>query len=173
MLAHVANRQLDHLGRNLQPAIDGAAQRLGLHHGETQIVAMILRAGAIIPAAVFALRVGDQLQRPLEHGTDPRVVRHAVGLAENEGRQAVVVHIALRIGDVQQARRLGVAEDIIQGLLDIAAIFAAAGRVAIGEKRQSAHADQPQVVRLSSSLRAPGFARANRAHAPTPLHFAA
>ena len=44
VLAHVANRHLDHLGRNFQAAIDGAAQRLGLHHGETQVVPMILSA---------------------------------------------------------------------------------------------------------------------------------
>ena len=59
MLANITNGQLDHLGRNFQSAIDGAAQSLGLHHGETQVMAIFLRGGAIIPAAVFALRVGD------------------------------------------------------------------------------------------------------------------
>ncbi len=84
VLADALDRQLDHLRRHFQAAVDRAAQGLGLHHRQAQVVAVPLAAGMIVPAAILALRAGDELQRPIQHRADARIARHAVGLAEHE-----------------------------------------------------------------------------------------
>ena len=47
-----------------------------------------------IPEGITFKLEGDQLQGPIEDRADPRVVGHAVGLTQDEGSQAVVVHVA-------------------------------------------------------------------------------
>ena len=59
-----------------------------------------LRPSPVIPAAVVALSVRDEPKSAIQYRADPRVARHSVSLAKHEGRQAVVVHIALRIRDI-------------------------------------------------------------------------
>ncbi len=105
-----------------------------------------LRPGPIVPAPVVALRIGNQPQSTIQHRADPRVVGHAMGLAEHKSRQTVVVHISLRIGDVQQPRGFSAPQHVIECLVDHLAILADAGRVAVGQEGQSPHAHQPQVV---------------------------
>ena len=107
-----------------------------------------LTRGPIVPAAVFTLRVGDQLQGLVQRLVQPPVRRrgHAVNLPEHKGRQPVVVHVSLRIGDVQQTRRPGVVDDIIQSSFDDLPVFAAARCMPGRHERQRSHADEPHVV---------------------------
>ena len=125
MVANAPNRQVDHLRRHLQAAIDRAPQRLGLHHRQAQVVPRVLPCGPIIPAAVFALRARDQLQRCIEHAIQlPILARpHAVRLPQHKRRQPVVVHVALRIRDVQQPRRPAAARNKFQRLIELPSIL--------------------------------------------------
>ena len=154
VVSHTLDGQRDHFRRHFQAAIHGTAQCLGLHHGQTQVVAIATALRGVVPAAVFALGIGDQLQSAIQHRTDPRVVGHPVGLAEHECRQPVVVHVPATVGDVQQPRGLGVAEDVVQRTLHCIAVFATAGRMSRRQKGQRAHPDQPQVIGLPIPLAA-------------------
>ena len=122
-----------------------------------------------------------KLERPLEHAADPRVVGHAVSLSEDERREAVVVHVAMAIGHIQQAGRLGMREHIVEGLLDILAILAAARQMAVGQKRERSHAHQPEIVRLPIAFgplilgepRKPALQRGFALRRDLPIAFAA
>ena len=112
-----------------------------------------LATSAVIPAPVFRLGVGDQLERLIENITERLVGRHTVGLAKSEGRQAVIVHIPLGVRDVQQAGGLGIPGHEVQRPLNGVAIAAAARQIARGEKRECAHPHQAQVIRVPVPLR--------------------
>src|SRR5262249_34664875 len=83
MIAHAADRHIDHFGRHFQAAIHRASQRLGLHHRQTQVVPVMLPRGAVIPAAILALRTRNQLERLVEAAIELAIFgsRHAVRLA--------------------------------------------------------------------------------------------
>ena len=78
VLAHAADRHFDDLRRDFQAAIDRAPQGLGLHHRQAQVVPAFLRAGLIVPAAVAALRLRDELQAQAQHVAELLVVLRAV-----------------------------------------------------------------------------------------------
>src|SRR4029079_10936531 len=96
--------------RNFQTAVNRAPQGLGLHDNERQVMAAFLSPRLVIPPSVLALRVGDELEGAVEDGADPRIIGHAIRLPEYKRREPVVVHIALRVGDVEEPRRFGVFE---------------------------------------------------------------
>ena len=101
-LPDALDRQLDHVVTNFQAAVDSAAQRFGLHDDEAQIMPVILPSCPVVPSAIAGLSIGNQPQRLLQHSGNSSVFGHAMSLSEHEGRQPVVVHVPLRIGDVQQ-----------------------------------------------------------------------
>ena len=62
----------------------------------------------------------------------------AVGLAQDEGRQTVVVHVAPFAGDVQQAVRLRLGHHVVQRPFRGAAESSSAGQVPVGQECQGA-----------------------------------
>jgi hypothetical protein len=52
----------------------------------------------------------------------------------------MVVHVALRIGDVEQPRGLAAADDELQRFVDLLAILSAAGGMAGRHEGEGAHA---------------------------------
>ncbi len=154
MLADVADGALDHRRPNFKSAIDRAPQGLGLHDRQAEVVAGFSRVGLVIPAAVQALALVDHLQGTVQGRPDARIAGHAISLTEHEGRQAVVIHVKMLAGDVQQPEAiLAVAKHVIQGVLPGCAKAAVAGGVPIGQKGQQSHAHQAEVIRRPIALR--------------------
>src|SRR6185503_1826522 len=75
------------------------------------------------------------------------------GLAEDERREPVVVHVALLVRDVEEARGPRVPQEVAEREFEGLSVLAAAGGVAGGEEGQGPHADQAEVVRLPVSFR--------------------
>ncbi|MFO0007338.1 MAG: hypothetical protein ACK559_40100, partial [bacterium] len=122
----------------------GAPQGLGLQHAQAQVT--ISRPGLVVPAADRTLGLHDQPQSLVERGADRAVVRHAVGLTEHERRQAVVVHVAFRNAHVEQPRRLGVGDHIIERPLHGRPVLAVARGVARRHEGQGPRGHEAQIV---------------------------
>ena len=113
-----------------------------------------LSPGSIVPSAVFGLGIGDQSEGPIQHLVQTAIARrgHAMGLSQHEGRQPVVVHVALLVGHVQQSGRFGVVHHVVQRPLDGTTVPPPSGPVAGCHERQSAQADQAQIIRTPVPL---------------------
>ena len=142
----------DDLTTDLQPAVDGAAQSFGLHDHQTQVVPPRLPACHVVPATVLRLRVGDQLECPVQNSRNLRIVRHAIGLPQDERRQTVVVHISPVLSDVQQPGGLCVTDDVFQCPIDHVTVLASAWQVAVRQERQCAQTNQTQIVGIPVPL---------------------
>ena len=114
MLTNVTDRGCDYRRANFETAIDRAPQSLGLHHGQLQVIAGFPQMRFILPAAVLALALLYHLQGAVRRQPNPRVSRHAISLPKHECRQAVVIHVVMTAGDIQEPRRLGVVKDIVE-----------------------------------------------------------
>ena len=153
MLADVADGALDHCRPDFKTAIDRAPQGLGLHDRQTEVVADFERVGLVVPTPILALEFVDDLQGAVQCRPHPRVAGHAVGLPEHEGRQAVVIHVVMLAGNVQESGSLGIAKDVVQGILLDGAVAAMARGVPIGEEGQQSHAHQAEVIARPVALR--------------------
>ena len=136
----------DPLGRDLEAHVHGGAQRLGLHDGEGEVVALGFALGHVVPAAVLALHVEDEPHALVEHLAEAAVVGHSVGLGEDEDREPVVVHVAAFARDVDEPGGLGVDDHVVEGAAHVGAVGAAVGQVAGGEEGQRAEGDEAEVV---------------------------
>ena len=109
---------------------------------------MRLTLGPIIPATVITLCIRDQFQRLFQRLADGRIVGHPIRLPQHERRQPMVVKIPLGVGDIQQARRLGILDDVFQCPIDVIAIFSPPRHVPSRQKGERPQTDQPQIVRF-------------------------
>ena len=78
----------------------------------------------------------------LSEGANALIIGNAVGLPQNKCRKPMVVHVPLGVADIEQARGLGVANDIVQCVLDVGSITAAPWHVAGRHKRQGTDTDR-------------------------------
>ncbi len=60
MITDALDGEFNDFRGHFQSAVDCTSQRLGLHHSQTQIVAILLRLSPVVPATIAALRILDQ-----------------------------------------------------------------------------------------------------------------
>ena len=94
------------------------------------------RAGRVAPAAALrVLGIDDEREAPLGRVFQGRIVRHAVGLAQGDGRQGLAVHAAVaQVGAVGEHDV--VPQQVIQAVLHHVLVLARLVRVAGAEERQ-------------------------------------
>ena len=111
----------------------------------------------VIPTPIGPLALNDQREGSIQYRPNSIVVGHAVGLSQNKGRKAMVVHVPAFAIDIEQAGGLGVCEHIIERPLQNRAVFAAAGGVAIRHISQDSHAHDAKVFGTPIAVRSLGL----------------
>lgn len=128
---------IDGLLGDVEAGVFGGAERDDLQHGDGDV--SVFGLWGVAPAAFAVLRGDDEFDGRLEFFFDLGVVGLAVDFGEGDGGDAVAVHVGVFAAGVDVlaidvAVGAGAAEEVVDAVGDVLAVFALAREMASGEE---------------------------------------